>query len=71
MEHDKKEGAGAAFFDLILEKIKTLSNLLMLVLLIGLTLLLGASIGMRYFLGQPISWANAISRYAYIYIVLR
>jgi TRAP-type transport system small permease protein len=70
MEHDKKEGAGAAFFDLILEKIKTLSNLLMLVLLIGLTLLLGASIGMRYFLGQPISWANAISRYAYIYIVL-
>jgi len=42
----------------------------MVILLIGLTLLLGASISMRYFIGQPISWANAISRYAYIHIVL-
>jgi TRAP-type C4-dicarboxylate transport system permease small subunit len=25
---------------------------------------------MRYFLGQPISWSNAIARYVYIYIVL-
>ena len=70
MEHDKKEGSGEAAFDLILEKIKTLSNLLLIILLIGLTLLLGASIAMRFFLGQPISWANAIARYIYIYIVL-
>jgi TRAP-type C4-dicarboxylate transport system permease small subunit len=70
MEHDKKEGSGEAAFDLILEKIKTLSNLLLIILLIGLTLLLGASIAMRFFLGQPISWANAIARYVYIYIVL-
>jgi TRAP-type C4-dicarboxylate transport system permease small subunit len=70
MGHDKKEGPDAAVFDLILEKITNLSNLLMIVLLVGLTLLLGASIGMRYFLCQPISWANAVSRYAYIYIVL-
>jgi len=70
MDHEQKEGAVASVFDLILEKIKSLSNLLMILLLAGLTLLLGASIGMRYFLGQPISWANAVSRYAYIYIVL-
>ena len=70
MNHDKEEGSGGSAFDLILEKIQTLSNAFMVILLIGLTLLLGASIAMRYFLGQPISWANAISRYVYIYIVL-
>ena len=47
MDHDKKEGSGEAAFDLILEKIKTLSNVLLIMLLIGLTLLLGASIAMR------------------------
>ena len=70
MDHDKKEGSGGAAFDLILEKVKTISNVLLIILLIGLTLLLGASIAMRYFLGQPISWANAVARYVYIYIVL-
>jgi len=70
MDHAKKEGSGEAAFDLILEKIKTLSNMLMVILLIGLTLLLGASIAMRFYLGQPISWSNAIARYVYIYIVL-
>lgn len=70
MNHAKKEGAGAAAFDLILEKVKTISNVLLIILLIGLALLLGVSIAMRYFLGQPIPWANAIARYIYIYIVL-
>ena len=70
MDKDKKEGSGKTAFNLILEKIEASSNVLMVILLIGLTLLLGASISMRYFIGQPISWANAISRYAYIYIVL-
>jgi TRAP-type C4-dicarboxylate transport system permease small subunit len=70
MDHDKKDGAGGTAYDVILERIQALSNVLMVILLIGLTLLLGASISMRYFIGQPISWANAISRYAYIYIVL-
>lgn len=70
MGHDKKERLRGATFDLILEKIKTISNVFMVILLIGLTLLLGASIAMRYFLGQPISWSNAVARYIYIYIVL-
>lgn len=70
MGHDKKESLRGATFDLILEKIKTISNIFMTILLIGLTLLLGASIAMRYLLGQPISWSNAVARYIYIYIVL-
>ena len=70
MGHDKKERLRGATFDLILEKIKTISNTFMTILLIGLTLLLGASIAMRYLLGQPISWSNAVARYIYIYIVL-
>jgi len=70
MGYDKKDRGSKATFDLILEKIKTISNTFMTILLIGLTLLLGASIAMRYFMGQPISWANAVARYVYIYIVL-
>jgi len=70
MDYDSKAALGESAFDLMLEKIKNLSNAFMIILLIGLTLLLGASIAMRYFLGQPISWANAVSRYVYIYIVL-
>jgi TRAP-type C4-dicarboxylate transport system permease small subunit len=70
MDYDKKERLRGTTFDLILEKIKTISNTFITILLIGLTLLLGASIAMRYFLGQPISWSNAVARYVYIYIVL-
>ncbi len=70
MGHDKTKRLSGATFDLILEKIKTISNTFLTILLIGLTLLLGASIAMRYFLGQPISWSNAVARYVYIYIVL-
>ena len=70
MDYDKKDGLEGTTFDLILEKIKTISNTFMTILLIFLTLLLGASIAMRYFLGQPISWSNAVARYVYIYIVL-
>ena len=70
MDYDKKDSLRGATFELILEKIKTISNTFMIMLLIGLTLLLGASIAMRYFLGQPISWSNAVARYVYIYIVL-
>ena len=70
MDYDKKDRGSGATFDLILEKIKTISNTFITILLIGLTLLLGASIAMRYFLGQPIAWSNAVARYVYIYIVL-
>jgi TRAP-type C4-dicarboxylate transport system permease small subunit len=68
--YDHKNKIGDTVFDRILLKIETVSNAFMVTLLIGLTLLLGASIAMRYFVGQPISWANAVARYVYIYIVL-
>ena len=70
MDPLKKDSAVERIFDLFLEKIKAISNIFLIALLIGLTLLLGASISMRYFLGQPISWSNSVARYAYIYIVL-
>ena len=70
MYSDKNNVSSMTTLDLILEKIKFFSNTFMIILLIGLTLLLGASISMRYFLGQPISWSNAVARYVYIYIVL-
>jgi len=70
MDYDKKDRLVEATFDLILEKIKTVSNVFLTILLVGLTLLMGASITMRYFWDQPISWSNAIARYLYIYIVL-
>lgn len=70
MDSQEKDGTKETMFDLFLEKVKMISNAFLVVLLIGLTLLLGASIAMRYFLGQPIAWSNAVARYAYIYIVL-
>ena len=66
MAHDKTAGSWGVAFDRILERIKTISNVFMGILLIGLTWLVGASIAMRYFMGQPISWANAVARYVYI-----
>jgi TRAP-type transport system small permease protein len=70
MDSLKKDGTKGTMFDLFLEKVKTIFNVFLVILLIGLTLLLGVSIAMRYFFGQPISWSNAVARYVYIYIVL-
>ena len=70
MAYDKKVRGYGATFDRFLEKIKATSNIILIILLLGLTLLLGISIAMRFFLGQPISWSNAVARYIYIYIVM-
>ncbi|WP_419175836.1 TRAP transporter small permease [Desulfosediminicola sp.] len=40
------------------------------VLLVGMGLVLGASIILRFFFDQPVAWSNTITRYAYIHIVL-
>lgn len=42
----------------------------MSVLLIGMGLVLGVSIILRFFFDQPVAWSNTITRYAYIHIVL-
>ncbi|RLB73136.1 MAG: hypothetical protein DRH06_10835 [Deltaproteobacteria bacterium] len=70
MDYDEKDRRFGATFDRFLEKVKTVSNTVLVSLLLGLTLLLGVSIAMRFFLGQPISWSNAVARYMYIYIVM-
>lgn len=70
MDYEKNGGRVETWLDLFLDKIKITSNFFAIILLTGLGLLLCASIAMRYFLGQPISWANAVARYVYIYIVL-
>jgi len=70
MSYDEKDRRSVGTFDRFLENIKAVSNTVLVVLLIGLTLLLGVSIAMRFFLGQPISWSNAVARYIYIYIVM-
>lgn len=70
MDSNPNKRSVGAILDLILEKIMKASNVVLIIMMIGLTLLLGASIAMRYFLGQPISWSNAVGRYIYIYIVL-
>lgn len=49
---------------------KTVTCTYMSVLMIGMGLVLGASIILRFFFDQPVAWSNTITRYAYIHIVL-
>ena len=49
---------------------KYISWVYMSVLLIAMGFILAASIILRYFFDQPITWSNTITRYAYIHIVL-
>ncbi|MCP3887739.1 MAG: TRAP transporter small permease [Desulfobulbaceae bacterium] len=49
---------------------KSISCFYISVLLIGMGLILAASIILRFFFDQPIAWSNTITRYAYIHIVL-
>ena len=48
----------------------SISNSLLFIAMIGMTLVLGANIFLRFVFNQPISWANELSRFLYIYIVL-
>lgn len=53
-----------------IDKLKTASNFFLFVLMVGLILVLGVNIVLRYFFDNPIAWSNTASRYAYIFIVL-
>jgi len=71
MEDDEeKKGMIKAILDSTVEKIKTGSNAFLLTLMIGMALVLGANIILRFFFNYPLFWSNTISRYAYIHIVL-
>lgn len=54
----------------IVHIVKTITSAYMTVLFIGMGLVLAASIVLRFFFDQPIVWANTVTRYAYIHIVL-
>ena len=49
---------------------KFITSTYMSVLLIGMGLILAASIILRFFFDQPVAWSNTVTRYAYIHIVL-
>ena len=69
-DDEGKRGLVKSVIDSIVKKVTTASNAFLFVLMVGMALVLGANITMRFLLNQPISWSNTISRYAYIYIVL-
>lgn len=50
--------------------IQRITSVYISVLLVGMGLLLGMNIILRYFFQHPIPWANILGRYAYIHIVL-
>lgn len=56
--------------DAIMEKITTVINVALFFILSAMGLILGLNITMRFLFDNPISWSNAVTRYAYIYIVL-
>lgn len=70
MGDEKKKGLVKAAIDSILEKIRTVNNVILFIFMVGMALVLGANISLRFLFNQPLSWSNTISRYAYIYIVL-
>jgi len=70
MEDEPTKSRLKSALDAILKAMTTATNLVLSVAMVGLSLILGANIALRYLLGQPITWSNAVSRYAYIYIVL-
>lgn len=49
---------------------KAVVSMYMAALFIGMGLVLGVSIVLRFFFDQPVAWSNTITRYAYIHIVL-
>ncbi len=53
-----------------MDKLKIASNYFLFVLMVGLILVLGVNIVLRYFFDNPIVWSNTAARYAYIFIVL-
>ncbi len=70
MEVEENKSMVKSFFDAILQVITASTNLFLLIVMVGLSLILGANIALRYLFGEPIRWSNVVSRYAYIYIVL-
>lgn len=70
MNNEKGRISIRLFIDSIVIWSKACSNGILFILMIGLAVVLGANIVMRFIFNHPISWSNTVSRYAYVYIVL-
>ena len=66
---EKKKGVKAVL-DAILNKLTAITNGFLFAIMVAMGVILAANITLRYLFEAPISWANVITRYAYIYIVL-
>lgn len=60
----------ASVLGAILHKLCAGINGFLFVVLLGMGLVLGANIVLRFVFENPIAWSNVVTRYAYIYIVL-
>lgn len=65
-----KKEKPAGFLDQVVWVTKFITCAYLSVLLVGMALVLGVSILLRFFFDQPVAWSNTITRYAYIHIVL-
>lgn len=70
MTDEKENNIVVAVLGKILDGLTAGINGLLFIILLGMGLVLGANIVMRYLFENPIAWSNVVTRYAYIYIVL-
>ncbi len=70
MTTENTENSFISALDAFIRKLTAGIGVFLAVLLLGMGLILGANIALRFLFEYPISWSNVITRYAYIYIVL-
>ena len=70
MTEENNKNIVATVLGAILGKLTAGINGLLFLILLGMGLVLGANIVMRFVFENPIAWSNVVTRYAYIYIVL-
>jgi TRAP-type transport system small permease protein len=66
---EEKKGVKAAL-DAILKKLTAVTNGVLFAIMVSMGVILAANIVLRFLFDAPITWANVITRYSYIYIVL-
>ena len=70
MTTESNRNPAPSILDTLVNQISAGINAVLFVILLGMGLILGANIVLRYFFESPIAWSNVVTRYAYIYIVL-
>jgi len=70
MTEKKNSNIVATVLEAILGKLTAGISSVLFIILLGMGLVLGTNIVMRFVFENPIAWSNVVTRYAYIYIVL-